>query len=160
MNKSYIATAIAIRDLKCYSLNTINDRILLQKKIYLAQEAGVPLGYGYSWYIHGPYSPDLTAVAYQIIPEGDTSIEEMHFKEPYASMLEKVNRLESVIGEENLELSIVQWYELVASIAYWYKRGIVEKKKSISKIRETKPQFSEGQISIGYDAYIDFNKSE
>lgn len=160
MNKSYIATAIAIRDLKCYSLNTINDRILLQKKIYLAQEAGVPLGYGYSWYIHGPYSPDLTAVAYQIIPEGDTSIEEMHFKEPYASMLEKVNRLESVIGEENLELSIVQWYELVASIAYWYKRGIVEKEKSISKIRETKPQFSEGQISIGYDAYIDFNKSE
>lgn len=160
MNKSYIATAIAIRDLKCYSLNTINDRILLQKKIYLAQEAGVPLGYGYSWYIHGPYSPDLTAVAYQIIPEGNTSIEEMHFKEPYASMLEKVNRLESVIGEENLELSIVQWYELVASIAYWYKRGIVEKKKSISKIRETKPQFSEGQISIGYDAYIDFNKSE
>ena len=85
MNNSQIATAVAIRDLNCYSLETIDDRILLQKKIYLAQDIGLPLGYGYSWYIHGPYSPDLTAAAYQIIPEEITAIENHSFREPYGS---------------------------------------------------------------------------
>lgn len=46
MNNSHIATAIAIRDLHCFTLETLNDRILLQKKVYLAQDIGLPLGYG------------------------------------------------------------------------------------------------------------------
>ena len=69
MNNSQIATAVALRELKCASLETIDDRILLQKKVFLAQHLGLPLRYGYSWYIHGPYSTDLTAVAYQVIPK-------------------------------------------------------------------------------------------
>ena len=32
MNNSHIATAVALRDLNCFTLETINDRILLQKK--------------------------------------------------------------------------------------------------------------------------------
>lgn len=156
MNNSHIATAIAIRDLNCYSLGTIEDRILLQKKIYLAQDIGLPLGYGYSWYIHGPYSTDLTAVAYQIIPEGDAAIENHSLKEPYASMITKVNSLESVIDERDLTISIVQWYELIASIAYWYKRGYDIEEMAVEKIHATKPQFTEEQIKAGYSTYVAF----
>lgn len=156
MNNSHIATAIAIRDLNCFTLETINDRILLQKKVYLAQDIGLPLGYGYSWYIHGPYSTDLTAVAYQIIPEGDTAIENHSLKEPYASMITKVNSLESVIDERNLTISVVQWYELIASIAYWYKRGYNTEEKALEKIHATKPQFTEEQIKAGYSTYVAF----
>ncbi|MBE6776027.1 MAG: hypothetical protein E7543_07555 [Ruminococcaceae bacterium] len=156
MNNSHIATAIAIRDLGCFSLESINNRILLQKKVYLAQDIGLPLGYGYSWYIHGPYSTDLTAVAYQIIPEGDTAIESHTLKEPYASMIRKVNSLEQVIDEKCLKISVVQWYELIASIAYWYKRGCNTEEKAVSKIHSTKPQFSEEQIKVGYSTYVAF----
>jgi len=156
MNNSQIATAIAIRDLRCGSLDTINDRILLQKKIYLAQDIGLPLGYGYSWYIHGPYSTDLTAVAYQIIPEGFDSIEKNTFNEQYAKMISRVNELEGEIEKRNLQISIVQWYELVASIAYWNKRGYNTEDSIIEKIRETKPQFSEEQTHAAYDAYNAF----
>lgn len=156
MNNSHIATAIAIRDLNCFTLETINDRILLQKKVYLAQDIGLPLGYGYSWYIHGPYSTDLTAVAYQIIPEGDTAIENHSLKEPYASMITKVNSLEGVIDERNLTISVVQWYELIASIAYWYKRGYNTEEKALEKIHATKPQFTEEQIKAGYSTYVAF----
>ena len=148
MNNSYIATAVAIRDLNCFTLETINDRILLQKKVYLAQDIGLPLGYGYSWYIHGPYSTDLTAVAYQIIPEGDASIENHSLKEPYASMIEKVN-----------SIGVVQWYELIASIAYWHKRGYNTEEKIIEKIHTTKPQFTEEQTKAGYSTYIDFKNA-
>ena len=56
MNTSQIATAIALRDLQCSSLETIDDRILLHKKIYIAHGIGLPLGYGYTWNIHGLYS--------------------------------------------------------------------------------------------------------
>lgn len=156
MNNSYIATAVAIRDLNCYSLETINDRILLQKKIYLAQDIGLPLGYGYSWYIHGPYSTDLTAVAYQIIPEGKTSIENNTLKEPYAKIIDRVNLLEDIIGEQNLKISVVQWYELIASIAYWYNCGYKTQQAATEKIHETKPQFTEDQIQAGYSAYVAF----
>lgn len=156
MNNSHIATAIAIRDLHCFTLESINDRILLQKKVYLAQDIGLPLGYGYSWYIHGPYSTDLTAVAYQIIPEGDTAIENHSLKEPYASIITKVNSLENAIDEQNLTISVVQWYELIASIAYWYERGYSTEEKTVEKIQETKPQFTEEQIKAGYSTYVAF----
>lgn len=156
MNNSHIATAIAMRDLNCFSVESINDRILLQKKIYLAQDIGLPLGYGYSWYIHGPYSPDLTAVAYQIVPEGDSNIEKHSFKPPYNSIISKVNALEKVIDKQGLTISVVQWYELIASIAYWYKQG----KKSEDEIEEiihtTKPQFTKEQTKAGYATYVEF----
>ena len=159
MNTSYIATAVAIRDLKCYSIQSIDDRILLQKKIYLAQDIGLSLGYGYSWYIHGPYSTDLTTVAYQIVPEGTDAIEGKNFKEPYASMILKVNKLEDVIHEKELQIDRVQWYELLASMAYWRKHGYVKKEDMIKKVETTKPQFSRSQINAAYTAYAKF-KSE
>ena len=158
MNNAYVATAVAIRDLNCYSLETIDDRILLQKKIYLAQDIGVPLGYGFSWYIHGPYSPDLTAVAYQIIPEGNEAIEGMSLKEPYLSMINKVNSLESIASKKDLRINLVQWFELLASIAYWNKRGCNTKDEIVERIHETKPHFSEKQTEEAYDAYIAFKK--
>lgn len=103
MNRSQIATAIALRELHCYSLDTINDRILLQTKIFLAQEVGLPLGYGYSLGIYGPHSTDLTDVGYEIIPEGGESIEGKRFKEPYARMIKGVNDLEFEIERHKLE---------------------------------------------------------
>lgn len=160
MNNSQIATAVALRDLKCYSIDTIDDRILLQKKIFLAQDIGLPLGYGYSWYIHGPYSTDLTTVAYQIVPEGCESIEKHHFKEIYANMINKVNALENGEILSNLKMSVVQWYELVASIAYWYKRGNKCEKAIIDKIKHTKPQFTEEQTSVAYKSYVEFKQCE
>ena len=159
MNNSHIATAVALRDLKCYSIDTISDRILLQKKIYLAQDIGLSLGYGYSWYIHGPYSTDLTTVAYQIIPEGIDAIDGKTLKEPFASMIGKVNDLENVIAEQNLKISVVQWYELIASIAYWSNRGHITESQIIDKIKATKPHFSEDHVRIAYQTYTAFKSA-
>ena len=97
MNNSYIATALVIRDLNCFNLETIQDRILLQKKVYLFQDLGVSLGYGYSWYVHGPYSPDLATVAYQIIPEGSDSLRDKTIKQDFALVIKDVNDIEKEI---------------------------------------------------------------
>jgi len=51
-----------------FGLGSFEERLLLQKRIYLLQAFRLYLGYKFSWYIHGPYSPDLTRDAYQIEP--------------------------------------------------------------------------------------------
>lgn len=43
-------------------VSTLQNRICIQKAIFLAKYAGVDLGYSYNWYVHGPYSPELTSV--------------------------------------------------------------------------------------------------
>lgn len=153
MKNSNIATAIALRDLHCDSLDTIDDRILLQKKVYLAQDLGLPLGYGFCWYIHGPYSSDLTDVAYQIIPEGFDAIEHGSYKKPYADIIASVNGFERHKSECTTQINTVQWYELLASIAYWYKHGYQSKDAIITKIAKTKPQFTQDQACTAYSAY-------
>lgn len=160
MNTSYIATAVTLRDLNCYSLKTIENRILLQKKIYLAQKKGLPLGYGYSWYIHGPYSPDLTAVAYQVIPEGREAIEGMKLNDPYAGMVQQVNEIEHAADLKELKIGVVPWYELIASIAYWKERGYAAEEAIVQKLRETKPQFSEEQVRRASQVYAAFEEQE
>jgi len=51
---------------KEFGLNrkSLEQRIRLQKTIYLLQVHGVKLAYGFSWYKYGPYSLDLVKDAY------------------------------------------------------------------------------------------------
>ena len=47
--------------------NTTEDRLKLQKTIYLLQANGLQLGYGFSWYKYGPYSQDLVYDAHTVL---------------------------------------------------------------------------------------------
>ena len=71
-------------------------------------------------------------------------------------MISKVNDLENILHHEKVQIGVVQWYELLASVAYWHKRGYEEKDLLISKIGETKPQFSKDQVHVAYNAYLSF----
>jgi len=57
-------------------LDEFNDRMVIQKTIYLCQAAGVHLGYRYNWYLRGPYSPDLTRDAFDLRSRGDSGLED------------------------------------------------------------------------------------
>ena len=48
------------------NLGSFAQRLLLQKRVFLASMLGINLGFGHSWYIRGPYSPTLTRDAYAI----------------------------------------------------------------------------------------------
>ena len=61
MDRQQIGVKLAIDGLKLpFVIDTFMDRLIMQKAVYLAQAAGVNLGYYYHWYLHGPYSPSLT----------------------------------------------------------------------------------------------------
>ena len=46
---------------------TLEDRLKLQKTVYLLQIHGLQLGYGFGWYKYGPYSQDLVHEAYTVL---------------------------------------------------------------------------------------------
>lgn len=55
-----------------FSLNSFNERLKLQKTIFLLQESSNKirnnsiLNYSFNWYLRGPYSPNLTEDEYEI----------------------------------------------------------------------------------------------
>src|SRR5438876_1106010 len=59
------------------NVTTFDDRLILQKAVYLLQCAGVRLGYRFRWYLRGPYSPDMTAGAFGIVGEGQSAQTEL-----------------------------------------------------------------------------------
>lgn len=54
--------------------NSFDTRLILQKTIYLLQAFGLNIGFHYNWYLRGPYSPDLTRVAYEVVDSYDDEI--------------------------------------------------------------------------------------
>jgi uncharacterized protein YwgA len=46
--------------------SSFDQRLILQKTVYLLQAFGLFLGYGFSWYIRGPYSPLLAHHGYNL----------------------------------------------------------------------------------------------
>jgi uncharacterized protein YwgA len=96
-----------------------DDRMRLQKSVYLGQAAAGSLGYRFGWYVHGPYSSGLSDDYYALsreIDRGDRSYEGQELTEEYQANLLKVRRVVSAPAETML--SDLQWLELVASLHF------------------------------------------
>jgi len=78
-----------LKKFRDFSIETFEDRLILQKRIYLIQAFGLYLGYNFSWYIHGPYSPDLTRDAYKLDAIYELVPELKFEKSKYNSTFEK-----------------------------------------------------------------------
>jgi len=91
--------------------DSIEDRLKLQKTIYLLEAYGMQLGYGFSWYKYGPYSQDLVRDAYTVLRSEKNVYENAtsswrfsettegkigEFKNNYASVLDDLQQLELV----------------------------------------------------------------
>lgn len=93
-----------------------SNRLQLQKIIYLLQSSGVSLGYGFSWYVKGPYSPELTKVLYEIY-QNDTIYEEsknIKFKDNDA-IVDKLQKFNDILGEDRNNIT---YLEVLASLHY------------------------------------------
>lgn len=49
-----------------FSMNEFDDRLKLQKLIYMIQSSGVYLGYDFSYYLRGPYCSKLTQIGFEL----------------------------------------------------------------------------------------------
>ena len=125
------------------SINTLDERVTVQKAVYLAQVIGVNLGYQYSWYIMGPYSPDL-AKDYYTLHEYPHSrrqeIAERTLREPFASALAKIKTVMCV--PKGVTLTRRQWLELLASVHYLRRFGKLDEANTQQRLAAQKPDLS------------------
>lgn len=98
---------------------TLEDRKRVQKAVYIGQMAGADLGYTFSWYLLGPYSPELAHCYYSLrggIGEGDDRYK------GYRLMGYALLRLGAIRGvmivPKGVCLPQEDWLELIASVIY------------------------------------------
>jgi uncharacterized protein YwgA len=125
-------------------IDSLDDRLLIQKSVYLGQLTGVDLGYRYSWYVRGPYCTNLTQDYYALAAVDDTEKQE-YAKYSLATdvheRLKKAKPLFSVPKGLNLELH--QWLELLASWHYLLEVSKVERSEARKILDSAKPHVSE-----------------
>jgi len=93
-----------------------SNRLRLQKIIYLLQSSDVSLGFGFSWYVKGPYSPELTKALYEIY-QNDTIFEEsknIMFKD-HDAIVTKLKKFNDILGEDRNNIT---YLEVLASLHY------------------------------------------
>jgi hypothetical protein len=130
--------ALQLRD----QLQTFTGRKRIQKTIYLLKQFGADLKFGYTWYWHGPYSPELTKTLLE--PSRDDLDSQRTITK---SELDAVNRLRNFLGSD---LYSVDSLELIVSLVYLIKRGksrgYDSRQKIIEFVREKKPRFPLNEI--------------
>ncbi len=106
--------------------NDFDKRLELQKAIYLLQESGGDLGYHFSWYLRGPYSPSLADDAYSLfftgkerfrITRGGISRIDPRVKDTFANILAEASKRSRNGKDES------RWLEILSSVHYLMKHG-------------------------------------
>lgn len=97
-------------------MDDFDNRLKYQKLIYLTQNLGVGLGYGYSWYVRGPYSPALTRTLFHIKdnPELFNQAETIKLGNEEA-VIKRLEHLKSVLGSN---FDDPNYLEVIASLHY------------------------------------------
>ncbi len=131
------------------SVKSFNERLILQKSVYLLQAAGIHMGYRFRWYIRGPYSPDMTAGAFGIANEGEygkTALQGWKLDDESAARARNLQSLLHRASETKAEQALR--LELLASALFLFKT------------EQAKPSDPEGTSGILKKNDKDFDASE
>lgn len=104
---------------KKFNIDTLEERIKLQKLLYLAQTYGLNFDYHYSWYFHGPYSSSLADVLYKI---DESELMSSAQKLPLTEISDDANKIQRFKELVSPYLNDVTWLEAAASILWIRKR--------------------------------------
>lgn len=132
------------------NIATVNNRMRLQKAIYLSQQIGIPLGYTYSWYFKGPYSPSLTQDYYNLnsaLAAKDEDTKDLALSPEVLKKAQETRRL--LQKPPTVRAEIYEWYEALCSLHYLMKFSKKSFKQAKEFMSEQKPHLDE----IVDDAY-------
>ena len=130
------------------SLEEFDDRLQLQKLVFLARKIGYPIGYSFSWYARGPYSPSLTRMLFSANEQGQLFQTDPELTGEEASV---VRRLREFLGSD---VDDPRKLELLASVWYYMRKRTYsseEKTALIVTILQRKSQFSETDVEGAFE---------
>lgn len=153
MDRRQIALGLTLREMGISpgKMESFDDRLVLQKAIYLVQAAGIDLGYHHGWYLRGPYCSALAEDGFAIASEVRERSEgdpfrgwklDRHSKQVLQSLASLLSSDESAQKARNAEL--------LASVHFLVEKKRAEKSDP-AKIREVllryNKNFSEEEIT-------------
>ena len=118
MDKRSIGIFLIMKNLREFKIDSFYDRLFLQKSIYLLQLLGVDFRFRFDWYIRGPYSKDLTAIAYGIDSRRDEYFKTSKYLKLRNDVIAVLERLKKAINDKPSSLDDAKWLELLSSIHY------------------------------------------
>jgi uncharacterized protein YwgA len=145
MNRRQIALKLVLAELEVpATMDSFDDRLILQKAVYLAQQADISLGYHYYWYLRGPYCRELTADAYTTISEtpGGWSLGD--------ASKQKLAKIKQFFLKLKAKPDPVKAFELFASVLFAVKTGQAKADdgKHITQLMQAAGKsFSEGDVN-------------
>lgn len=98
------------------SVETFDERLVIQKAICLAQAAGSTFGYHFRWYLRGPYSPALTRDAFAAVAEIASDNDESQRWRLDDLSTARLEKLRALIPQDPADRP--QKLELLASVYY------------------------------------------
>ena len=140
MDRQQIGLKLTIDELGLlFQIDSFKDRLILQKAVYLAQAAGVNLGYYHHWYLYGPYCPALTRDEYAIDNERSHGMDDSQswkLDNESIAILQKLKGIFTDLERKDLSRKL----ELLASVHFLVHRKQVARDR-IEEIVDTLKRF-------------------
>jgi len=131
------------------TMTTFSERKIVQKLVYLLDKIfDMEFGFNYSWYLHGPYSTEVTRIIFDVV-EGRQTVSP-DTKVLSSEDLKKLDQLKTFLGNglhsaDQLEL-LVSLHFLVDSA----KSSGLTREEVISFLKSKKPYFTDKEISNAF----------
>lgn len=106
---------------KRFNIDTLEERIEIQKLVYLAQTYGFDFNYRFSWYFHGPYCSSLSDVVYRV-DNADPEICKKVRKMPANKICPDPQKLQQFQNLVAPYLDDVSWLEAAGSLVWVRER--------------------------------------
>lgn len=129
------------------TVGSFEDRLILQKAMYLAQAAGVQLGYFYRWYLYGPYCPQVADDAFAVNTDVAQGMNDAEDWELDAESKCKLARIRNWMEGEDRD--VARTLELLASVHFLLARKQVSSHEpgEIGRVlRKFDKQFSDEEV--------------
>ena len=114
-SKLVLSKCFHILGLERPNMKKFDDRLRLQKIVYLLRGYGIHLGYGFNWYVHGPYSPKLADDGYAIDDDIFENGRDITLNDE-RRVTDSLNSFKDFIGEDNFKDPL--YLEILASLHY------------------------------------------
>jgi len=159
MDRQQIGVKLAIDGLNLpFKIDGFQDRLIMQKSVYLAQAAGVNLGYYYHWYLYGPYSPSLTRDEYAIAMDISADMDESKgwkLDDRSSQRLEEIRSLFTGLERDKLAKKL----ELLASVHFLIDRkqiSRVDTKRITTTLERFNKDFREEEVKKALGELISY----
>ena len=127
-------------------METFSERKKVQKVVYLLDKVfHLNFGYSYNWYLHGPYSPELTRIIFDVIEKEREDIAEP--VELSNEDKEKIRRLKTFLNDD---IESTDTLELLVSLHYLlncWPESDSRVENAANFLKSKKPYFSDEEIS-------------